>query len=110
MPFATEYEQKAVKPAKLAGGTNHLAKRNHRQRSEETLQRLSGLLEQTHIIPAVRAPEFLARSASAPVMVRSSAAAPFYNICYNALRFQTTEMPFCCRDGRFSRVVLAFCA
>ena len=66
MPVDTACEPRHVKPAKAAGVTNHLACRNHRNRSEENLRRLSELLEQTHIIPAVRAPEFLAASACAP--------------------------------------------
>jgi len=55
-----------VIPAKSAGVTNHTLARNHRNHSHDNLLRLSGLLEQTHIIPAVRAPEFLAAGACAP--------------------------------------------
>lgn len=33
---------------------------------QDNIERLTGLLEQTHIIPAVRAPEFLSRSAQSP--------------------------------------------
>lgn len=66
MPVDTACEPHQVKPAKSVGGANCLSSRNHRNRSDENLRRLSELLEQTHIIPAVRAPEFLAASACAP--------------------------------------------
>ncbi len=55
-----------VNPATCAGVTNRLEFRNHQHRSHDNVHRLAALLEQTHIIPSVRAPEFVARSAHAP--------------------------------------------
>ena len=40
--------------------------RSRQPRAHDNIQRLASLLEQTRIIPAVRAPEFLPRSAQAP--------------------------------------------
>jgi glycerol uptake operon antiterminator len=45
---------------------NHSAFRNHQPRSHDNIHRLAALLEQTHIIPSVRTPEFITRSARAP--------------------------------------------
>ena len=53
-------------PARAAGVTHQGEFRNHQHRSHDNVDRLTALLEQTHIIPAVRAPEFIARSACAP--------------------------------------------
>lgn len=63
---AIKCEKVAVLPASTDGHTYHIEFRNHQHRSQHNVHRLAALLEQTHIIPSVRAPEFIARSARAP--------------------------------------------
>jgi glycerol uptake operon antiterminator len=55
--------------AKLAangGANNHIHSRNHHVRFPKNLQQLALLLQETHIIPSVRMPELITRSACAP--------------------------------------------
>ncbi len=60
-----EREATKAKPAKSGRMLNHELQ-NHRHHLGQNVERLAALLEQTHIIPSVRAPEFIARSACAP--------------------------------------------
>jgi len=64
VPADSEFVTK-LKQGRAEGG-NHSEVRNSRHPLEQNVQRLAALLEQTHIIPAVRAPEFIARGAHAP--------------------------------------------
>ena len=64
MPTDTEYEPPRVKLPKQAGVNSRAG--NHQRRPQENINRLAALLEETHIIPAVRTPEFVARSTRAP--------------------------------------------
>ena len=66
MPVDFECEVMSGKPVRAGGVTNHVARRNHQSHSNDNVPRLATLLQETHIIPSVRAPEFLARSARAP--------------------------------------------
>jgi len=58
-------EPVGLKPATAARVAN-VEPRNQQHRPHDNQHRLAALLEQTHIIPAVRAPEFVVRSACAP--------------------------------------------
>ena len=61
-----ECEPRSVKPATADGAPDPVEFRNHKHRLHDNCLRLAALLEPTHIIPAVRAPEFVTRSAHAP--------------------------------------------
>jgi glycerol uptake operon antiterminator len=61
-----ECDAAAAERAKGTGSANHLASRNRHLHLHDNIERLTSLLEQTHIIPAVRAPEFLRQSARSP--------------------------------------------
>ncbi len=63
MPIITKPD--AVRPGAEALPVNHGA-RSREQRARESMNRLTLLLDQTRIIPAVRSPEFLTRSSQAP--------------------------------------------
>ena len=74
--MAVDPERESTKAIREAHGSplhlnhvnhvNHVERRNHHRHLGEHTHRLDALLEQTHIIPSVRAPEFIARSARAP--------------------------------------------
>ncbi len=66
VPADMNYGPVRVRLATAAGMTNHVKFRNHQHRSSDCAPRLSALLEETHIIPCVRAPEFIASSVHAP--------------------------------------------
>ena len=66
MPVNIECEVMSVELARAGGITNHVESRKHQNRSNDNIPRLATLLEATHIIPSVRSPEFLVRSARAP--------------------------------------------
>lgn len=51
--------------SRLASG-NHNGNRTREQRARDSMEHFASLLKQTHIIPAVRSPEFLKLSALAP--------------------------------------------
>ena len=61
-----EHERMRVKAAQIGGPNHHLESHNHQGRLHDNIRRLAQLLEETHIIPCVRAPELIARSARAP--------------------------------------------
>ncbi len=65
MPFSTRIESGKIELA-FAETDNHHGNRAHQQRARESMQRFAFLLSQTHIIPAVRSPEFLVHSSLAP--------------------------------------------
>jgi len=65
MPADLEREATKAKPAQSGRILNHELQ-NHRHHLGQNVERLAALLEQTYIIPSVRAPEFIARSACAP--------------------------------------------
>ena len=66
--MAVDPQFEATKVARATPGLsrNHFAFRNNHHHSGQNLARLAELLGQTHIIPSVRSPEFIARSARAP--------------------------------------------
>ena len=67
VPVDTECEPRRVTPARAGGANVHIRARNHHLRlPNNNLQRLTSFLEETHIIPTVRIPELITRSACAP--------------------------------------------
>jgi len=66
VPVNIECEVMSGEPARAGGMTNHVESRKYQNRSNDNIHRLATLLAATHIIPSVRSPEFLARSARAP--------------------------------------------
>ena len=66
MPGDLDCAAARLKLARNGVPNNQTHSRNHHIRSARNLQRLAYLLEGTHIIPAVRMPEFISRSAGAP--------------------------------------------
>ncbi len=66
MPGDLECEPARVKLAKTCGSNDHIHSRNHHVRSPKKLEQLACLLQETHIIPAVRVPELITRSTCAP--------------------------------------------
>ena len=66
MPTNVACEPSQVTPANPTVVTHPVAYRNHQRRSSENGHRLAALLNQTHIIPSVRAPEFITQSVQSP--------------------------------------------
>jgi len=62
----TKRAPRHVKLVEATATINHVEPRNHQHRLHDNIARLASLLEQTHVIPGVRAPEFIVRSACAP--------------------------------------------
>jgi len=66
MPADLEPEVIKAKPAKSGKTLNHHELHKYSFHLGENVERMAALLEQTRIIPSVRAPEFIDRSARAP--------------------------------------------
>ncbi len=66
VPTLAKLESRCVILAEASGAINHVEHRNHQHHLHDNVARLASLLEQTHIIPSIRAPEFIASSARAP--------------------------------------------
>lgn len=64
--MANHTEPVALERQSSARNANHNGSRHRHLRLPDNIQRLTSLLDQTRIIPAVRAPEFLVRGAQSP--------------------------------------------